>query len=97
MNAVTGTVQSVTIYPGRTDILQVEFTPEEADTYEGRSSFSMNEDAAVTVDGKPVTVAELFDWLASHNVKVTIHPCAERYGVSLKTEFTTAPKPTGKP
>lgn len=88
MESRSGHVYSVTLIPSRLDTISVQYG-QQPDSYAPYSSlFSIDTDAEVTVNGKKVTVGELFAWLSEpHNVSATVNPCAERYGLSLKTEF----------
>lgn len=92
MESRSGHVYSVTLIPSRLDTISVQYG-QQPDSYAPYSSlFSIDTDtdadAEVTVNGKKVTVGELFARLSEpHNVSATVNPCAERYGLSLKTEF----------
>lgn len=77
--------------PSRPDAFSIQFGIKPNSYANNSALFSMEGDADVTVEGKKVTIGELFEWLAQpHNVEVTIHPCPQRYGLSLKTEFRDA-------
>lgn len=88
MSDKTGHLYSLNFIPSRSDCIGVSYgnPPHSYDTYHGM--FSAGPDAVVTADGEPVTVGELFAWLAEpRNVEITLHPDAMRYGLSLLTQF----------
>lgn len=80
-----GDVVSVTAAPGRVDYFRVEYT------WRGTSlsaQFSFEPIALVTVDDVAVSPGELVNWLVrTAGATVELHPCEERYGLSLSTEF----------
>lgn len=86
---LSGRVDRVSLYPGRPDLLTVDFS--EPDRGVRHAMFSAAEgDGVVTFDGQAATLAELFALLAqAPAVDVVVHPDPQRYGLSEKTEFHT--------
>ncbi len=80
--AETYRVARVTLEPGHYIL-----TVEDADA--GVHPFGLGGGGVVTCDGMQMTVGELFDWLAlGAGVRVTLNPVPQRYGLSMRTEFT---------
>lgn len=91
MQQTTGHVFEVVLIPGRTDALKVVFGDGTSNvTYTAR--FSAQPDGAVYVNGNEYAdPGDLFTWLCrqKNGVSVTVHPCPERYNLSLRTEFVS--------
>jgi hypothetical protein len=92
---VEGVAESITLLPGRPDALCVSLVP-------GRGQpqlhyfFSAEPGARVTVGGSQVTLPEFLRWFAAtarHPVRVKLFRSAERYGLSLRTEFAQGEAP----
>lgn len=84
MEPITGVVQSITLNPGRADVILVMF--------EGGAgvSHAMNLlEGEVTCDDKRTDPTEFFKfYISKYPIKATLYPCVERYGVAMKAEFT---------
>lgn len=89
-----GWVNSVTVQPGSPKLMVGLFV--DGERAERPSQYVLPDETGsdVTFDGKKVNAAELAAKLVSAKgrVWVVLHPLAERYGASLKAEFTTKPK-----
>lgn len=96
MNTKTGRVMNVSLMPGQIDAVMVQFTPEHS--YGASAMFSMEPESETTIDGRRCTIPGLFEWLSRHDkVAVTVHPCPQRYQMSLKTEFVADTEPEPSP
>lgn len=87
MPIVCGEVESVQLDPGRAGLVSIRLrgkdTPED---------FSLDPAySTVTCDGVLAGVAEFVLWLLTPHRRCTVklHPSGHRYGLSLRTEFTT--------
>ena len=89
MEPITGIVQSVTLIPGRAEVISVML--------EGNagSPYSLNAiEGEITCNGDRSDPTDLFDFLivSKYPVKATLYPCVERYGNAMKAEFTAEVK-----
>jgi hypothetical protein len=87
---VEGVAESVTLLPGRPDVLRVSLVPELLQP-QMHYYFSAEPSARVTVGGNQVTLPEFLHWFAAtarHPVRVKLFRSADHYGLSLRTEFT---------
>jgi hypothetical protein len=79
---IIGRVASIYMMPGQSSI--------GVTLSEGVPSDNLFESSVVTWDGEPVSVEALVVYLLdSPGVWVTLHPQSERYGMSLRTEFSS--------
>jgi hypothetical protein len=92
---VEGVVESLTLLPGRPDALCVSLMPQPPQP-QLHYFFSAGEGGAVFVDGGRVKLSEFLRWSAAtacHPVRVKLFRSAERYGLSLRAEFTQGGAP----
>jgi hypothetical protein len=92
---VEGVAESLTLLPGRPDALCVSLVPWSPQP-QLHYFFSAGEGGAVLVGGNRVTLSELLRWFAAtarHPVRVKLSRSAERYGLSLWTEFAQGEAP----
>jgi hypothetical protein len=92
---VEGVAESITLLPGRPDALCVSLVPEPPRP-QLHYFFSVGEGGVVFVGGGRVKLSEFLRWFAAtarHPIRVKLSRSAERYGLSLRTEFAQGEAP----
>jgi hypothetical protein len=87
---VTVRVESLTLLPGRPDVIILHGVGEGDDSQSG-FSFTVRPPGVVIGDGQEMDAGAFFAWFVSNPVRTAkVHQDPERYGLSARTEFCTA-------